>query len=69
MEIDDLNLEDKEIKDTINFIKVANDVCKEKGKMYEFQCPICNGQAKAIKSDYNGHLHAKCEECDLTIME
>lgn len=58
-----------EKENTLKFIRTANNVCKLKGKMYEFNCPICNSTAKAIKSDYNGHLFAKCEKCDMTIME
>ena len=61
--------EEKDIKDFLDFLKYANDVCKEKGKIYEFECPICKGTAKAVKSSYNGHLHAECKECDLIIQE
>lgn len=68
-EIKDLGIEENEIENTLKFIGTANNVCKLKGKMYEFNCPICNSTAKAIKSDYNGHLWAKCEKCDMTIME
>ena len=62
-------IEDKEIKDFLKFLKIANDTVKEKGKMYEFECPLCKGQAEAIKSNYNGHLHAQCKKCDMVIME
>lgn len=42
-------IEDKEIEEFLNFMKVASDICKEKGKIYEFKCPICKGKAQAIK--------------------
>lgn len=38
-----------EIEEFLKFMKVANDVCIEKGKMYEFECPICKEKANAIK--------------------
>lgn len=62
-------MEDKEIQDFLKFLKVANETCKEKGKHYEFTCPICNGKADAIKNTYNGHLWAKCEGCDMSIIQ
>lgn len=51
------------------FIKVAGDTAIERGKEYEFECPICKGKGIAIKNSYNGHLWAKCEECNMTIIE
>ena len=62
-------MEDKEIDEFLKFLEVANDTCKEKGIIYEFECPICKGMAKASKSTYNGHLHAQCKKCDMTIVE
>jgi len=51
------------------FIKMADDITIEKGKEYEFECPICKGKGTAIKNSYNGHLYAKCEKCNMTIIE
>ena len=62
-------IEDKEIKDFLKFLEVANDIVKEKGKEYQLKCPLCRGNAKAYKSTYNGHLWAKCEKCDMNIIE
>ena len=62
-------IKDEEIKDFLKFLKVADDTVKEKGKEYEFECPICKGKARGIKSTYNGHLWAKCEKCDMNIIE
>jgi hypothetical protein len=62
-------IEDKEVKEFLKFIEVANDICKERGKEYKFECPICKGNAHAIKSDYNGHLWAKCEKCDMNVQQ
>lgn len=45
------------------------DVCKEKGKMYEFECPTCKEKANAIKNTYNGHLWAKCDSCDMSVIQ
>lgn len=63
------DVKNREIDEFFKFLKVANDVCKEKGKSYEFECPLCKGRAEGIKNNYNGHLWAKCEKCNMTIME
>ena len=34
-------IEDKEIEEFLKFMKAASDVCTEKGKMYEFEFPLC----------------------------
>lgn len=62
-------IEDKEIGDFLNFMEVAYDNCQERGKIYEFECPICKGKAKAIKSNYNGHLWAQCKGCDMNVIQ
>ena len=62
-------IEDKEIADFLKFFDVANVTIKEKGKTYEFKCPLCGNKADGIKSTYNGHLWAKCKNCDMQIME
>ena len=46
-------MEDKEVDDFLKFVNIANDVCKEKGKSYEFICPECNGKAIAIRDEFN----------------
>lgn len=62
-------MEDKEINDFLKFIKTAEDVCKEKGKNYEFICPLCGEKAQAIINDYNSHLWAKCDNCDMQVIQ
>lgn len=62
-------IEDKEIDDFLKFIKVASEQCKEKGKQYEFICPLCGGNAEGIKSSYNGHLWANCNSCGMNVIE
>ncbi len=62
-------IDDKEIEDFLKFLKVANETIKEKGKMYEFECPLCGDKAEGIKNTYNGHLFAKCKNCNMQIME
>ena len=61
--------EEKDIQEFLQYLKVADEMCKEKGKVYEFECPICKGKAKSIKNSYNGHLWSKCEKCDMNVME
>lgn len=62
-------IENEEIEDFINFLQVADNICEEKGKTYEFDCPICKGKAKAIKNTYNGHLWASCESCNMKLIQ
>jgi len=62
-------IEDKEIEEFLNFMQVANDSCKERGKIYEFECPICKGKAKVSKASVNGHIHARCEKCDMKVIQ
>ena len=40
----------------------------EWGKIIEFQCPGCGGNAKAVRSKENGHLRAICDKCGMKIM-
>lgn len=61
--------EELDIKQSIEFFNYAYDVCKEKGKMYEFECPFCKKKATAIKNDYNGHLWCECKNCDIKIIQ
>lgn len=35
----------------------------------KFACPLCGCEAVAIKSAYNGHVHCRCENCNIRIME
>lgn len=62
-------IEDKEIEDFLKFLEVASKACEKKGKQYEFECPLCKGTAQGFKNTYNGHLWAKCEKCDMNIIE
>ena len=41
----------------------------EWGKIIEFQCPVCGGNAKAVRSKENGHLRAMCKDCGIKIIE
>ena len=59
----------KELGNSLKFIKVANEAIKEKGKVYQFKCPLCGNKAEGIKNTYNGHLWAKCKNCDMQIIE
>ena len=62
-------IEDKEINNFLKFLEVANQTIKEKGKIYEFECPLCGSKAECSRSIYNGHLFAKCKNCDMQIIE
>ena len=64
-----MNIEYKEIDDFLKFVKTASNACKEKGKQYEFTCPLCGKKANAIRDSYNGHLWAKCDNCDMQVIQ
>lgn len=38
------------------------------GKEYTSEC-VCGGTITAIRSTYNGHLHARCDKCGYKLME
>lgn len=50
----------------ILFLKAIPDF-NDRGVKHYFTCPICNGKCYAIKSTYNGHLHASCANCGFGI--
>lgn len=39
------------------------------GKVVNFTCPICGKTAACVRSEYNGHIHAKCEGCGSAVIE
>lgn len=57
------------IEEVLKLIEKAKEVCKEANKTYEFECPICGGQARAAKASINCHIHIRCDKCDTTIMQ
>ena len=62
-------MKDKEIEDCLKFIIEANKACKEIGKQYVFTCPLCGKKARAIRNSYNSHLWAKCENCNMQVIQ
>lgn len=59
-----------DINNIIVFLKALREnIPEEWGKIVEYTCPICGGTVKCVRSDYNGHIHAKCEKCDMAVME
>lgn len=62
-------MKDKEINDFFKFVKEASNACKEKGKQYEFTCPLCGKKANVTRNSYNGHLWAKCENCNMQVIQ
>lgn len=51
------------------FVLAAHNACKKRNTVFEFECPLCHGTARAVKSGYNGHHRAACTSCDMSIME
>lgn len=63
--------ESMEIQDMDKFFLFIGEADKdlEKGQSKVFICPICGGYAHAAKASNNGHLHAYCEKCKISIMQ
>lgn len=55
------------IEDMVSFMVAASDAVKDRGKVYEFTCPLCGRTAKAARAKSNGHLHAVCK-CGIQFM-
>lgn len=62
-------LTDEFVDEFLKFSKAAADVCETRGTTYIFTCPLCEGEAQASKSSYNGHLHASCSKCGMRFMQ
>lgn len=56
------------IEKIFKFVKEASKDL-EKGERKKFTCPLCNGNAEALKSPSNGHLHARCNDCGYSIIQ
>lgn len=55
------------IEEMMSFMVAASDAVKDRGKVYEFTCPLCGRTAKAARAKSNGHLHAVCK-CGIQFM-
>ena len=58
-----------DISKAINLMREAKVVCKEANKTYEFECPNCKCKAYAGKASINGHIHLRCDKCNISIMQ
>lgn len=65
MKSDDRKISIKEYLDAIPYIPLS--VKWMRGHIITGPCP-CGGTIKAVRSKYNGHLHAKCEKCGFCLM-
>lgn len=54
----------------ILFLKALKEnIPEEWGKKVKYICPVCGGTVRCARSDYNGHIHARCEKCGMGVME
>ena len=60
--------QDKAMEYRMRFVMAANEGLKP-GSQKEFDCPICGGQAYASRASNNGHLHARCDNCGIVVMQ
>lgn len=54
------------MEDLFAFLKARSEA-EDKGE-HEFVCPLCGEKAHWERSNYNGHLRAWCEKCDIKVM-
>lgn len=73
MIIDDIkeDISDKTVKFCMDRLGAMPDIPDDKkywGKTYQSQC-VCGGIITAMRSTYNGHIRAKCDKCEWSIIE
>lgn len=69
MEHDDFDSTDDEIEKFLAFLGSATSTIEQRGKTFEWKCPICGGKAVGGKARSNGHIHAKCNDCNMEVMQ
>ena len=63
-----------EIDDRWDFDKIcdlveeAKKVIKKSNKTYYFTCPTCGNEAYGGKAS-NGHMHVKCDTCNIGMLQ
>lgn len=65
---------DKDIFKCFSFLaelekNIPEDTTENRGKPFSFKCPLCGGTVNGVRSEYNGHVHAKCSDCGFGVME
>lgn len=73
MIIDDIeeDISNKTIRFNMDRLGAMPDIPDNKkywGKTYQSQC-VCGGIITAMRSTYNGHIRAKCDKCEWSIIE
>lgn len=63
-----LEIDGSAIKSVMAMIKIKEHVKKTKEQSGKVECD-CGGELKYIVASVNGHVHAKCSGCGLSIME
>lgn len=64
-----MNKDDNKADSYLKFILEADKTIIERGKPYEFTCPICEGKAIGVRAEIDGHIHAACESCGIRIIQ
>lgn len=48
---------------------IPEDTKENRGKSFSFECPLCGVTVNGSRSEYNGHVHAKCTGCGFGMIE
>lgn len=67
-ELDDDFLEEWNFDKITKLVLEAKKVIERPNKTYYFTCPNCGNEAYGGKAS-NGHMHVKCETCDIAICQ
>lgn len=61
--------DDCQVEDAIRFIQAALAATEgQMGRQY-FICPICGGQARAVRAQSDGPIMADCPDCGVQVVE
>ena len=62
-------MNNKEIEKFLAFVNTASDAIGDEYDTIRFTCPLCGGDAYVGRATYNGHMHASCSTCEITVAE
>ena len=72
---EEIKQSEKEYEDWMNKMRTVLTIVPELKKNHPnggsgtYKCPLCNGKIHYQISDFNGHIHLKCDTCNVHCME
>ena len=56
-------------KDFLAFLEAASTAIEKDDHAYEFVCPLCGKTAQIYNGGNDGHIHARCKQCNIIIFQ